>query len=233
MRKIVAATFLTLDGVMQAPGGPEEDPSGGFRFGGWQAGSWEDEVGAAIDETFREGYDLLLGRRTYDIFAAHWPFVPTDPSAPGYDPGMAEIAVAFERVTKYVATHRPESLAWENTEWLGPDPVAALRAIKDGDGPMLLIQGSSVLIQELLAADLIDDVRLMIAPLVLGGGKRLFGDGTLPRTLRLVTSRTTPGGTIVARYERGGEVATGSFALETPTAPEVERRAALKASPAD
>lgn len=227
MRKIVAATFLTLDGVMQAPGGPEEDPSGGFRFGGWQAGSWEDEVGAAIDETFREGYDLLLGRRTYDIFAAHWPFVPTDPSTPGYDPGMAEIAVAFSRVTKYVATHRPESLTWENTEWLGPDPVAKLAAIKAGDGPMLLIQGSSVLIQELLAADLIDDVRLMIAPLVLGGGKRLFGDGTLPRTLRLVSSRTTPGGTLLVRYERGGAVKTASFALETPTEAEVERRKAL------
>jgi dihydrofolate reductase len=227
MRKIVAATFLTLDGVMQAPGGPEEDPSGGFRFGGWQAGSWEEDVGAAIDETFREGFDLLLGRRTYDIFAAHWPFVPTDPSAPGYDPGMAEIAVAFKRVTKYVATHRPDSLTWENTEWLGPDPVAKLAAIKAGDGPMLLIQGSSVLIQELLAADLIDDVRLMIAPLVLGGGKRLFGDGTLPRTLRLVTSRTTPGGTILARYERAGEVKTASFALETPTDAEVARRKAL------
>jgi dihydrofolate reductase len=229
MRKIVAATFLTLDGVMQAPGGPEEDKSGGFAFGGWQAGSWEDAVGAAIDETFREGFDLLLGRRTYDIFAAHWPFVPTDPSVPGYDPGMAEIAVAFNRVTKYVATHRPESLAWENSEWLGPDPAAKLRDIKNGDGPMLLIQGSSVLIQALLAADLIDDLRLMIAPIVLGGGKRLFGDGTLPRTLRLVTSATTPGGTILARYERAGAVKTASFALETPTEAEVTRREAMAA----
>lgn len=233
MRKIIAATFITLDGVMQAPGGPEEDTTGGFAFGGWQAGQWEDEVGAAIDETFREGFDLLLGRRTYDIFAAHWPFVPSDPSAPGYDPGMAEIGAVFNRVTKFVATHRPESLAWENTEWLGPDPVERVREIKAGDGPMLLIQGSSVLIQALLAADLVDTFRLIVSPIVLGTGKRLFGTGTIPRSLHLAKSWTTPRGTIVAHYERGGAVKTGSFALETPTAAEVERRAALNAGPAD
>ena len=229
MRKIVAAAFVSLDGVMQAPGGPEEDPSGGFRFGGWQAGLWEEAIGAALDETFREGFDLLLGRRTYDIFAAHWPFVPTDPSVPGYDPGMAEIGAVFNRVTKYVATHRPDSLGWENTQWLGPDPVAGLAAIRAGDGPMLLVQGSSALIQALLAADLIDQFRLTVAPIVLGRGKRLFGDGTLPRTLRLVQSATTPGGTIIARYDRVGVVQTASFAFETPTEAEVERRKGLGA----
>jgi len=229
MRKIIAATFVTLDGVMQAPGGPDEDSNGGFDFGGWQAGLWEEEIGAALDETFREGFDLLLGRRTYDIFAAHWPFVPTDPSGPGYDPGMAELGAVFNRVTKFVATHRPESLAWQNTSWLGTDPVARLREIKAGEGPMLLIQGSSVLIQALLAADLVDEFRLIVSPIVLGTGKRLFGTGTLPRTLRLAKSWTTPGGTIVAHYERGGAVKTGSFALETPTAPEVERRQRMQA----
>ena len=224
MRKILAAAFLTLDGVMQAPGGPEEDRDGGFAFGGWLAARWEDEIGAAMDETFRGGFDLLLGRRTYDIFAAHWPFVPSDPSDPGYEPGMAEIGRVFGRVTKYVATHHPESLAWENTEWLGRDPVAKLREIKTGDGPPLLTQGSSALIQTLLAADLIDELRLIVAPVVLGSGKRLFGDGTQPRTLGLVTSRTTPRGTIIATYQRSGAVEVASFALEPPTTAEVERR---------
>jgi len=225
MRTIVAATFLTLDGVMQAPGGPEEDPAGGFAHGGWQAGLWEDEVGAAIGESFNTPFDLLLGRRTYDIFAAHWPAVPTEPDAPGYDPGMAGIAAVFNRVTKYVATHAPASLTWENTEWLGADPVARLRAIKAGDGPTLLIQGSSMLIQTLLANDLIDTFRLMIFPVVLGNGKRLFGTGTVPRTLRYLRSSTSPRGTLIVDYERAGEVAIGSFALETPTEAELRRRA--------
>ncbi len=228
MRKIIAATFITLDGVMQAPGGPEEDPSGGFRFGGWQAPLWEDELGAAIDETFRSPFDLLLGRRTYDIFAAYWPFAPTDPSAEGYDPGTAEIANAFNRATKYVATHRPESLGWEHTEWLGKDPVAALRDLKDGDGPVLLIQGSGELIHTLQANDLIDEFRLMIFPLVLGSGKRLFREGAAPRTLKFVKSWTSPRGAIVANYERDGEVRIGSFAAETPSDAEVERRKEMK-----
>ncbi len=224
MRTIIAATFMTLDGVMQAPGGPEEDPSGGFVHGGWRAGDWDDGVGAAIDEVFAEPFDLLLGRRTYDIFAAHWPFVPTEPSAPGYDPGMAAIAEKFGSITKYVATHRPEELAWTGTEWLGPDPVAALRTLKQADGPNLLLQGSGALIQTLLANDLIDRFRLMVSPMVLGKGKRLFGDGTLPRSLRHTGTTTTPGGTVVIDYTLGGAVTTGSFAMETPTPEERARR---------
>ena len=212
---------------MQAPGGPEEDPTGGFRFGGWQAGVWDDAIGAAIDEAFRQPFDLLLGRRTYDIFAAHWPYVTTDPAAPGYDAGMAEIARTFGRVTKYVATHRPDSLAWENSEWLGNDPVARLRDLKAADGPTLLIQGSSVLIQTLLTHDLIDTFKLMVSPLVLGRGKKLFGDGTLPRTLEPVSTRTTPGGALILDYRGGGEVKTGSFAMETPTEAEIARRKAM------
>ena len=224
MRTIQAATFMTLDGVMQAPGGPEEDTMGGFAHGGWQAGAWEDAIGAAVDEVFAQPFDLLLGRRTYDIFAAHWPFVPTDPAAPGYDAGMAEIAERFAGITKYVATHRPESLAWAGTEWLGADPVAALRTLKQDDGPTLLIQGSSDLVQTLLANDLVDRFRLIISPIVLGKGKRLFGDGTMPRSLRHVKTATTPGGTVIVDYELGGAVATASFAMETPTPEEMARR---------
>lgn len=214
MRKIMAAAFVTLDGVMQAPGGPEEDPSGGFKFGGWLAGLEDEGIGAPLDELFRQPFDLLLGRRTYDIFAAYWPFIPTDPAATGYDPGAAGIATAFNRVTKHVATHRPDSLGWENSHWLGKDPVAALRELKQGDGPVLLIQGSSVLIHTLLAHDLIDEIRLIVAPLMLGKGKRLFDDGTMPRSLKLVKSSTTSRGTLLANYERAGAVKTGSFARE-------------------
>jgi dihydrofolate reductase len=224
MRKIMAATFITLDGVMQAPGGPEEDPTGGFQFGGWLAGLADDGIDASLGETFSQSYDLLLGRHTYDIFAAYWPFIPTDPAAPGYEPGMAGIASAFNRVTKYVATHRPDSLGWENSRWLGKDPVAALRELREGDGPVLLIQGSSVLIHTLLAHDMIDELRLIVAPLVLGKGKRLFDEGSSPRSLKLVKSQTTARGTLLVNYERDGAVKVGTFASETPSEAEVERR---------
>jgi dihydrofolate reductase len=224
MRRIMAATFITLDGVMQAPGGPEEDPTGGFQFGGWLAGLADDGIDASLGETFSQSYDLLLGRRTYDIFAAYWPFIPTDPAAPGYEAGMAGIASAFNRVTKYVATHRPDSLGWENSQWLGKDPVGTLRELRQGDGPVLLIQGSSVLIHTLLAHDLIDEFRLIVAPVILGKGKRLFGEGSLPRSLKLVKSATTARGTLLVNYERDGDVKVGTFASETPSEAEVERR---------
>jgi dihydrofolate reductase len=228
MRKIMVAALITLDGVMQAPGGPEEDPSGGFKFGGWLAGLEDDGIGPPLDELFRQAFDLLLGRRTYDIFAAYWPFIPTDPAAAGYEPGTAGIATAFNRVTKFVATHRPDSLGWENSQWLGKDPVAALRELKRGDGPMLLIQGSSELIHTLLARDLIDEVRLIVAPLMLGKGKRLFDDGTMPRSLKLVKSGVTPRGTLLANYEPAGDVKTGTFGTDSPSKAEVERRRKLK-----
>lgn len=224
MRRIIAAAFVTLDGVMQAPGGPDEDPSGGFRFGGWLAGLGDEGIGPPLDVLFHQPFDLLLGRRTYDIFAAYWPYIPTDPAATGYEPGTAEIALAFNRVTKYVATHRPDSLGWENSQWLGKDPVATLRELKQGDGPVLLIQGSSVLIHTLLAHDLIDEIRLIIAPLVLGKGKRLFDQGSLPQSLKLVKSGTTERGTLLVNYERGGEVKTGTFAGEAPSEAELKRR---------
>jgi len=227
MRKIITSAFVSLDNVMQAPGGPEEDPTGGFKHGGWSTTLWDGEIEAAMGELFSTPFDLVLGRKTYDIFAAHWPYVEKDPTASSFDKLNADIATMFNRITKYVATHSPDTLTWKNTEWLGKDVVAKLRDLKKGDGPMLLLQGSSALIQQLLAADLIDEVRLLIYPLVLGKGKRFFGDGTLPAAFKLTTSKTSPSGVIITRYERAGEVTTGSFGMETPTAAELERRAKL------
>jgi dihydrofolate reductase len=216
MRKIVAAAFVSLDGVMQAPGGPEEDPTGGFSHGGWTFHYWDDVMGGVMSEGFEKPFDLLLGRKTYDIFAAHWPYLENDP--------VAEI---FNRVTKYVATRSAGPLAWHNSRALGNDVVAALGALKKEDGPDLLIQGSSDLVQTLLAADLIDEFRLLIFPLVLGRGKRLFGSGTVPAAFRLTDSKASTTGVLIANYERAGEVKTGSFALPEPTAVELERRKGL------
>lgn len=224
MRKIVTMAFSSMDGVMQAPGGPEEDPSGGFAHGGWTAPLFDEAAGAAVGEVFAAPFDLLLGRKTYDIFAAHWPFVPTDPGASGYDEGEAQMAKRFAGITKYVATHRPDSLRWENSEPLGDDVVARLRELKREDGPILLTQGSSELIQTLLANDLIDELRLLIFPVVLGRGKRLFGAGAKPAGFALEEGSVSPNGVILTRYVRAGEVATGSYALEEPSEAELERR---------
>ena len=212
MRKIIAATFVSLDGVMQAPGGPEEDPVGGFKFGGWTFHYFDEVEGAAMEELFSKPFALLLGRRTYDIFAAYWPY-QKDP-----------IADAFNPATKYVATHRPDTLTWQNTQWLGEDIVAALRRLSKQDGPDLLIQGSADLIQTLLANGLIDEIRLMIFPLLLGKGKRLFGDGAMPAAFKLVKSQTSSTGVIIATYERSGEIEVGSFVTGEPSVAELERR---------
>ncbi|TRC83183.1 dihydrofolate reductase [Mesorhizobium sp. WSM4310] len=212
MRKIIAATFVSLDGVMQAPGGPEEDPVGGFKFGGWTFHYFDEVGGAAMDELFSKPFALLLGRRTYDIFAAYWPY-QKDP-----------IADAFNPATKYVATHRPDTLTWQNTQWLGEGVVAALRRLKQEDGPDLLIQGSADLIQTLLANGLIDEIRLMIFPLLLGKGKRLFGDDAMPAAFKLVKSQTSSTGVIIATYERAGEIEVGSFVTGEPSDAELERR---------
>ena len=228
MRKIVVGAFMSLDGVMQAPGGPEEDPTGGFRYGGWTVPYWDDVTGAAMGETFSAPFDLLLGRKTYDIFAAHWPYMQMDPKASDFDALNVEIAQRFNAVTKYVATHRPESLAWQNSRGLGTDVVATLRELKKQDGPILLTQGSSELVHQLLAHDLVDQLRLLTYPVVLGRGKRLFAADAAPATFRLVTSKVSPNGAVIATYARAGEVKTGSFAMEQPTAAEMERRSSLK-----
>lgn len=214
MREIVAATFLSLDGVMQAPGGPEEDPTGGFKLGGWIVNYGDEVSHQAVGDIFAEPFDLLLGRRTYEIFAAHWPFTQDD----------APIADAFNRATKYVASRRGVALDWQNSVSLGDDVVARLTVLKREDGPRLLIQGSGNLIQTLLRHDLIDEIKLMIFPLVLGGGKRLFGDGAMPAAMRLIDGKVSPSGVVIGRYRRDGEVKPGSFAMAEPSKAEIARR---------
>ncbi|HYC96221.1 MAG TPA: dihydrofolate reductase family protein [Sphingomicrobium sp.] len=211
MRKLTGAVFQSLDGVMQAPGAPDEDRSDGFRFGGWLAGLYDEEFGAEIEKLFSAPFDLLLGRRTYDIFAAYWPYNQDHP-----------VGETFQRVNKYVLTHSGEPLEWENSHRL--ESLDALAALKRGDGPDLIIQGSSTLYPQLLEAGLIDRITLMTFPLVLGEGKRLFGKGTPARSLRMVEHKVTAVGTIIAAYEPAGEVKTGSFATKQPSEAELERR---------
>ena len=162
MRKIIAGAFVSLDGVMQAPGGPDEDPTGGFKHGGWVVPYFDERMGEAVGEMFAKPFDLLLGRKTYDIFAAHWPYVGAD------DP----IGPLFDRITKYVATRNPGlKLGWQNSQRLGPDAVAAVRTLKGGEGPDLLTQGSTDFLQTLFRHDLIDEINLSIFPVVLGQGQ--------------------------------------------------------------
>ena len=220
-RKIIGGVFLSLDGVMQAPGGPEEDPTGGFTHGGWLTSVFDEELGAEIDHLFDREYDLLLGRRTYDIFAAHWPFMPQDESDPD-----ASIAIGFAKARKYVLTRSDRELEWEGSHRL-PD-MDALAALKAENGPDLIIQGSSTLYPQLLERGLLDRVTLMIAPVLLGGGKRLFGDGTPPRALRMIEHRLSRNGIAMPTYEPAGPLAdSGSFA--TPGEPSPQERARRQA----
>jgi dihydrofolate reductase len=213
MRKIVTGAFLSLDGVMQAPGAPEEDPSNGFKYGGWLVPLWDEACEAAMRELFAPPFELLLGRTTYDIFSAHWPNVEKDANAKPSNEQDLEIARRFNSTTKHVATHRPESLRWQNSRALGTDVVASLRELKKQDGPTLLTQGSSLLVQTLLANDLIDELRLITFPVALGCGKRLFGEGTQPGAFSVTKSVLAPRGAVIATYQRAGSVTTGSFAL--------------------
>jgi dihydrofolate reductase len=216
MRNIVVGTFLTLDGVMQAPGGPEEDPSGGFAHGGWSVTYWDDDMGRHMDASIAEPFDLLLGRKTYEIFAAHWPHVTGEP-----------MADALNRATKYVVSTTLDRADWRGSVVIRPGDASVpeqIRRLKEEDGPEIQVHGSGELIQALLAHDLIDRFRLMIFPVVLGSGRRLFGGGAVPAGLRLVEAKTSTTGVILATYERAGAIRYGSFALEEPTEAEVERR---------
>lgn len=213
MRRIRASQFVSLDGVVQAPGGPSEDPTGGFAHGGWVAGVFDEAVGEAIGEVFAAPYDLLLGRRTYDIFAAHWPH------ATGDDAPMGE---AFTAANKYVLSRGGVALDWANSHALAS--IDAVAELKRGDGPDLVIQGSSTLYPQLLAAGLLDRLTLLTFPVVLGRGKRWFGDDLPARTLRLLDHRVTPGGTVIASYAPAGAVPTGDFAIAPGSAAEQERQ---------
>jgi len=195
VREIISITQITLDGVMQAPGGPEEDPTGGFTHGGWAMPFLDDVGRRAIDETIAGEFDMLLGRRTYDIFAGYWPHQDN------------AIAKAFNKATKYVATRARSQLDWANSRRLGDDVVEELHRLKASDGPPLHIWGSSQLLQTLIGADLIDEYRLWVFPVVLGEGKRLFENGVPPRRLSLVATQSTPSGVLLNSYRPAGNLA--------------------------
>ena len=203
MRKLVVSTFLTLDGVMQAPGGPEEDESGGFASGGWSVTYWDERMVEVMGEATSRPFAMVLGRKTYDIMAAHWPHASEEEGAP-----------IFNNATKYVASRSRPSLEWENSILLEGDAAEALAELKTQDGPELQVMGSADLIQSLLQAGIVDEYRLWLFPLVIGSGKRLFGDGTIPAGLKLVDSTVSTTGVVMATYVPAGEIVTGSFAHE-------------------
>jgi dihydrofolate reductase len=217
MRKLIVLSFITLDGVMQAPGGPEEYPTGGFKYGGWTVGYWDDFLGSVMGGQMAKPFDLLLGRKTYEIFAAYWPYAKSD------DPTAGKLNSA----KKYVASKTLRNLDWSNSMLVKGDTVQEIIKLKEQTGPELQVHGSGNLIQTLLKHDLIDEFRLKIFPITLGTGKRLFGEGTIPAGLKLVDGRTSTTGVIIATYERTGVVKTGSFAMETPTEAELARRKKL------
>jgi dihydrofolate reductase len=211
MRQLIVNTFLTLDGVMQAPGAPEEDPSLAFDHGGWSVGYWDEQMEQAMGETMSKPFDLVLGRKTYEIFAAHWP----QSDDPGAEP--------LNRATKHVASTTRKELEWENSQLIEGDVAEGVRALKEEDGPELQVHGSGNLIQTLLEHGLIDELRLWIFPLVLGQGKRLFDGGTVPAGLELTRSQVTSNGVIMAVYRTGAEIKYGSFAAEAPGEAELAR----------
>jgi dihydrofolate reductase len=200
MRRLMVTTFLTLDGVMQAPGGPGEDDSGGFTFGGWSVNYWDERMREFMTQTMRVPFDLLLGRRTYDIFVTYWPDAPEEA---GSKP--------LNDATKFVASRGRPTLDWKESVLIEGDAADGVAALKRTDGPELQVHGSGNLIQTLMANGLIDEYRLWVFPVVLGSGKRLFADGAIPSGLRLVDSTVSTTGVVIGTYEPAGEIVTGSF----------------------
>ncbi len=203
MRKVIVLTFITLDGIMQAPGGPQEDTSGGFAFGGWSFPYADEFSGKLMSRQMSKPFDLLLGRKTYEIFSAYWPR-----QAEAVNP----VAKAFNKAKKYVASHSALRLDWKNSELLTGDVAEAVRKLKESDGVDLQVHGSGNLIQTLLRNDLVDELWLKIHPLTLGSGKRLFAEGAIPAAFTLLEAKVTPTGVIFADYRRApGQIKTGSF----------------------
>lgn len=198
MRKIIVLSFITLDGVMQAPGGPKEDTSGGFKYGGWTAPYFDEFTGQVMEKQMKQPFELLIGRKTYEIFASYWP--QHEASWPGINSS-----------TKYVASHQALQLTWEHSILLQGDIVEEVKKLKTQEGPDLQVHGSGNLIQTLLKHDLVDELWLKIFPITLGTGKRLFAEGTIPTAFKLTDSKVSPSGVIIANYERANEVKTGSF----------------------
>ena len=203
MRKLIVSTFLTLDGVMQAPGGPGEDDDAGFAHGGWSVNYWDELMGQVMGEAMSTPFDLVLGRRTYDIFAAHWPRATEQDGAK-----------PLNDATKYVASRGHPTLEWSNSVLIEGNAAGGVAALKEEPGPELQVHGSGNLIQTLLRHGLVDEYRLWVFPVVIGSGKRLFSDGTIPSGLRLVDSKVSTTGVVIGTYEPAGEIVTGSFALD-------------------
>jgi len=215
MRKLIVNTFVTLDGVMQAPGGPEEDTSGGFTSGGWSVNYWDDMMNRTMDEFMSKPFDLLLGRKTYEIFAAYWPNAKDEPGAD-----------QLNNAKKYVVSKTLDHVDWNNSTLIKGDAVRGITQLKEQDGPELWVHGSSNLLQTLLKHNLIDELRLWIFPAVVGPGKRLFGEGTFPSNFKLIDSKISSTGVIMATYQPGGELNAGSFALDQPSRAEITRHEA-------
>lgn len=199
MRNLVVSTFVTLDGIMQAPGGPQEDTSGYFKYGGWSVGYWDDFLGKVMEKQMAKPFDLLLGRKTYEIFAAYWPNAK--------EPGADKLNAA----KKYVVSTTLGKLLWNNSTLIAGNVTKEVKKLKNRDGPEIQVHGSSNLIQTILKNDLVDEFRLKIFPVTIGSGKRLFGDGAIPASFKLLESQTSTTGVIVATFVRDGEIKMGSF----------------------
>ena len=209
MRNVIVGAFVSMDGVMQAPGGPTEDPTKGFKFGGWAMPHFDQAFGEELDRVFKERFDLLLGRKTYEIFAAYWPYY--DEHAP-----HGGIAKLFNEIKKYAVSRSGEvDTSWEHTVLLRD--IADVKRLKQEDGPNLLTQGSTELVHALLAHDLVDAMSVFTVPVVLGAGKKLFADGSAPHSLKLNRSRVSSTGILIGHYERGGEIKVGDTALDSPS----------------
>jgi dihydrofolate reductase len=213
MRRIIVCTFLTMDGVIQAPGGPHEDPGNQFKWGGWSAHYWDDLMNGTMDRIVSEPYDLLLGRRTYEIFAAHWPYQKNDPTA-----------AVFDRVQKYVVATTPVDLSWQNSTLINSNIVNELKKLKAQDGVDLLVYGSGRLTQTLLEHQLIDVLYTWTFPLTLGNGKKLFEEGTQAKEWKLTEAKISTTGVIIASYVPAGDVRTGSIPSDTVSEAELARR---------
>jgi dihydrofolate reductase len=221
MRKIIVGAQVSMDGVMQAPGARIEDPTNGFKFGGWAMPYFGQEFGEEIDRVFKEKFDLLLGRKTYEIFAAYWPYYDED------DPAAGGIAKLFKQVKKYVISGSGEV----DTSWAGSvllRDIAAVKRLKQEDGPNLVTQGSTELVHALLANDLVDAISIFTVPVVLGSGKKLFADGSAPHSFKLSRSRVSPNGLMVGHYEREGEIKIGDTSPDSPSKREIARQERMK-----
>ena len=220
MRKIIVGAMISLDGVMQAPGGPTEDPTKGFKFGGWVMPLFDQEFGEELDRLFNEKFELLLGRKTYEIFAAYWPY---------YDENAADggIAKLFNSTRKYVVSRSGEvDMGWHGSTLLRE--IADLKRLREEDGPNLVTQGSTELVHALLANDLVDAMTIFTAPVVLGGGKKLFADGSAPHSYKLTRSRVSSTGVMIAHYERAGDIKIGGTELDSPSNRERARQERMK-----